>query len=323
MPDYSLFGGVLRSDLDFPDLTPCYARYARWRLTRLDIPLTVHEPTPLGTEEVHAGVNVSLYRTDRAFRLVFDDTGAFDVSFDGRDIQWYAPPSPVLEAVRSDVLGRVLALALQLQGVTPLHGSSVAIGTEAIAFLAPKYHGKSTTAAALVSRGATLLADDMVAATHTRPPRILPGIPGVQLWPDSADRIGRDAANERRTLASKIYFAWERASPTLHTAFPFAAAYVLSPFADDPSREIRRERLSTPEAALALLGHTKIGALLGQDWRATVLRQLAELAALLPVYRLEIPRDYDRLNSVAETLWAWHQPRVEPRLDLPPLTISP
>jgi hypothetical protein len=174
-----------------------------------------------------------------------------------------------------------------------------------------------------VNRGATLLADDMVAATHTRPPRILPGIPGVQLWPDSADRIGRDPANERRTLASKVYFAWERSSPTLHTAFPFAAAYVLSPFSNDPSREMRRKRLSTPEAALALLGHTKIGFLLGQDWRATVLRQLAELAAMLPVYSLEIPRDYERLSSVAETLWAWHQPHVEPRLDLPPLTISP
>jgi hypothetical protein len=60
------------------------------------------------------------------------------------------------------------------------------------------------------------------------------------------------------------------------------------------------------EATLALLGQAKIGALLGLQQRATLLQRMGGLTEQVPVYRLEVPRDFDRLPELTSCLWDWH-----------------
>ena len=180
MPDYHLFGGVIRSALDFPELVPATAESPRWWFVQRATPHLHASLAPLGTEQVDAGVTVTLYRAGPVLRLVFDDTGIFDVSSDGRKIFWTPPAIPNMEAVRKDVLGRVFAVALDQEGIITLHGSAVALGGEAVVFLAPKFHGKSTTATALVNAGGRLLADDLVPVTPGSDPMVLPSVPMVQ-----------------------------------------------------------------------------------------------------------------------------------------------
>lgn len=307
MPDYQLFGAIFRSDLELPELVPYAARRARWWLSRATESIDPGDLQLLGAENVEPGIRARFYSSRVGFRLVFDDTGVFDFSRDGHRILWTAPESANLDAARKDILGRVAAVCLELDGMSVLHGSAVHVGAEAIVFLAPKFHGKSTTAAALVDRGGRLLADDLVAVTSDTIPRIAPAIPVVQLWQDSATHVAQRAASARGDGSSvKVQRGWDDLHPDAFLPVPFGAAYLLSPFAADTSRAVRRERLAPVAAALALLGQAKIGCLLGPAWRARMLARLTEIATVVPVYRLETPRDYGRLGELTETLWTWH-----------------
>ena len=63
------------------------------------------------------------------------------------------PAASSLEDVATYLLGPVLGLLLRLRGVPCLHASAVAFGDSAVAFAGSEGAGKSTTAAALASRG--------------------------------------------------------------------------------------------------------------------------------------------------------------------------
>jgi hypothetical protein len=307
MPDYHLFGGVLRSEVEFPELTPEAAATPDWSLHRLNALPDVPGLSRLGTEDVDAGVTVTLFRAGRALRLAFDDTGVFDISADGRRIDWTAPSEPDMEAVRKDILGRVFAVALDQEDVATLHGSAVAIGEVAVAFLAPKFHGKSTTATALVNAGGRLLADDLVPVTPGDRPMVLPSVPVVQLWADSAARVAGDAAPVTPDQVSpKLQVTWQGAARNATEAYPLAAVYLLAPVKSDAGQRVNRVLLSGVEAALSLLGQTKVGALLGVERRAELLHRLVALGERVPVYRLEIPRDFDRIGELTSMLLGWH-----------------
>ena len=307
MPDYHLFGGVLRSEIEFPELTSDAAASPDWFLHRLNALPDLPDLTRLGTEDVNASVTVTLYRAGQTLRLVFDDTGVFDISADGRRIDWAAPTNPDMEAVRKDVLGRVFAVALDQEDITTLHGSAVALGNEAVAFIAPKFHGKSTTATALVNAGGRLLADDLVPVTSGNCPMVLPSVPVVQLWADSAARVGGHATPVTPDqVAPKLQVAWSGADRNATAAVPLAAVYLLAPIKPESGGGVSRTRLSGVEAALALLGQTKVGALLGVERRSVLLHRLVDLGEHVPVYRLEIPRDFERIGELTSSLLGWH-----------------
>ena len=303
MPDYRLFGGYLRSELEFPELAPTSADPPNWTLCRRT-ELPEHPGlSRLGTEDVDAGVTVTLFRAGTSLRLAFDDTGVFDISPDGRRIDWVAPTAPDMDAVRKDILGRVLAVALDQAGVTTLHGSAVAINGVAVAFLAPKFHGKSTTATALVNAGGRLLADDLVPVTGGDVPMVLPSVPVVQLWADSAARVGGEAAPATpEQVAPKRQVVWKDVNRNAEAAVPLAAVYVLAPVKSESGVLVTRTRLSGVQAALALLGQAKVGALLGVERRSALLDRLVALGERISVYRLEIPRDFDRIGELTSSL---------------------
>lgn len=66
-----------------------------------------------------------------------------------------------LEFAPTVLVGIGLGLLLHRRGVTCLHGSVVSVGGRTIALLGDSGAGKSTTAAALVAEGGTLISDDI------------------------------------------------------------------------------------------------------------------------------------------------------------------
>lgn len=309
MPDYYIFGGVLRSQLSFPELAPSDTSHPTWQLSRVDDATPVSDLLLMGREDVDAGVQVALYRHSLGARLTFDDTGTFDILDGGRRIDWASNGAPDMDAVRKDVLGRVFAVALAEHGVLTLHGSAVAIGGVAVAFLAPKYHGKSTTAAALVNAGGRLLADDLVPVTSGAGPLVLPSVPAVQLWRDSAARVGTGATTVLADQqAPKLQVGWTSPDRNATSPVPLGAIYLLAPVRADGEQGVRRTRLAGVHAALALLGQAKVAALLGVEGRASLLQRLVELSEKVAVYRLEVPRDFDRLDELTSHLMDWHAP---------------
>ena len=307
MPDYRLFGSTLRSQLHLPELRTSGGTPVRWALTTTNTLPSVSNPVVMGQEEVEPGVGVKLTRHDSGLRLTFDDTGTFDISPDGSTISWCPPSLPDMDAARKDVLGRVLSVCLHLQGSMVLHGSAVDLDGHAVAFLAPKFHGKSTTAAALVDSGARLLADDLVVVSSEKPPTVLPSLPYVQLWQDSAKHVAPDTvAVEGSEASKKAQRRWDLPGRVADSAVTLAAIYLLAPIPPTELATVARRQLSAVEGTLAMLGQAKVGVLLGVEQRAALVRQLGDLAEQIPVFRLALPRDFERLGEVTDALWRWH-----------------
>ena len=307
MNRYQVFGGVLCSELEFPELDCTTRPETDWTLTVTTTPAPeLPLGQALGEDKVDQGVMVRAYATPEGFRLVYDDTGVFDVTGVGREIRWHRPESADLEAGRLDVLGRVLALALHASGWLSLHGSAVALADGAVAFLAPKGNGKSTLAFALMRAGAALMTDDTVVIGSGLPATVRPGVQSVRLFRDSADWLSATAPIAG-TSDVKATFGQISEDARRLTRAPLAALYLLESVpAGTISEPIERRRLVGPEAVVGLLGQTKIGALLGGAEAPTVFASVAGLAEGSAIYKLRVTRDYERLGTVVERIMAWH-----------------
>jgi len=307
MNSYLVFGGVLRTELEFPELDVATRGDMDWTLTVSTSPAPeLPLGGPLGEDKVDQGVMVRSYGTPAGFRLIYDDTGVFDVTAGGREIHWHRPEGADLEAGRLDVLGRVLALALHASGWLSLHGSAVALADGAVAFLAPKGNGKSTLAFALMRAGAALMTDDTVVIGSGAPPIVRPGVQSVRLFRDSADWLSATSPIAG-TSDVKATFGQIADDARRLTRAPLAALYLLESVpAGTIAGPLERERLEGPTAVFGLLGQTKIGALLGGPEAPTVFSAVVALAEGSEIYRLRVTRDYERLQTVVQQLMAWH-----------------
>lgn len=304
---YQVFGGALRSDIEFPELRTIESDAPSWSLRSVAGVPDMENVSMLGEAEVIPGCQVRLFRHARGFRFVFDDTGSFDIRDDGRDIAWSAGPNFEESWVRADVTGRVLAVALHAAGHLCLHGSAVATGGGAIAFLAPKFHGKSTLALALSRAGARLLTDDVLPVDPHPPVHAVPGVHQVKLWQDTATHFGVD--RETPSPGSKHLIHDFDESMLSYDRTPLAAIYLLSPVMvaeGDVVPHITRSRLHSVPSALSIVRHSIMGSMLTGSEAQLVVDRATAIAEEVPVYRLEVAAGIERIGDTVDQLLAWH-----------------
>jgi hypothetical protein len=302
---YAVFGGVLASAFEFPELRAAAAAPADWSLIAADdapdSPLGEH----LGSHAVTPHCTVRLHRTADGLALVYDDTGRFDLPASGDAVFWRRGPQPDEAAMRIDVLGRCLALALHQRGAFALHASSVVLPAGAIALVAPSGTGKSSLALALVRHGARLLTDDTLPIDPGSPPIARPGVQSVRLREDSAAVL---AASER--CAGEAWGKREyRDLPAAALAgapAPLRAIYLLT--RGDATQAVAAETTELPGvvAASALVSQHKLGALLGGSEAGPTLQRAAALVRAVPVRVLRVARDLSRLPEAAALIAGWH-----------------
>ena len=315
---YSVFGGVLRTTLTIPEL------HAADEEAPVSWTLNVHESvdapaaTVLSTvrEDMQGGVSVDLFQlSSGAFRLTYSDTGTFDVSVDGSVIDWYRAPQAREDLARTDILGRVLALAARASGIAKasgvlmLHASAVMMNGKVAGFLAPKFFGKSTLACALTDNGAQLVTDDALAIRSRDRVECAPGVPAIRLRREAAIHLrgtdphpgfddGSDWRHLERRGRDEVMSDWQ----------PLAALYVLDP---RPSSEMpiaaTRTLLMGAQAPMALVAFAKLGGLLRGALAVDHLGHAAEIASKVPIYSLQCARDMERLDEVAGVITSWHQ----------------
>jgi hypothetical protein len=301
MTFYEVFGGVLQSDIDFPELTAIDADCPNWTLRRRVSLPPLPDVVLVGEEQLVGGVAARLERGGDRYRLRFDDTGTFDVARDGSRIGWLPATNANAGIVRADILGRVLSVALHAAGDFCLHASAAEIGGRAVAFVGPRGYGKSTLTMALVTAGARLVADDTVRLTGT-PPRVAVAVPALRLREDAATRFGIAAPAE---VGDKVIV---RDAPLPKAPLlPLESIYLLSPYISDgtPPQVVRR-RLGALEATLALVRHGKIAPLLGGAEAASVLPRVSAVVREVPVFILAVPRDLTILADAAARIISWH-----------------
>ena len=304
MPAYRAFGYTLHSDIALPELSiESQDETLGWEIRSAPASFVGDLGTALGAEPVYDGVHVRAFASGDVRRLVFDDTGTFEIRLSDRRITWYPGRQRSPVAVTADIVGRVLAFAAHADGHVALHASAVSIGGQAIAFLGAKHAGKSTMAMALVRAGARLITDDMLVVRlgDGRPALAAPGVQRVRLWEDSARALGA-----RTQPAEGVKPSIDCLTPDQLAceAVPLGACYVLG--SAEAASAVVRHRVPPPEAAVAVVRYSKLGALAGGPEAAVVLGRAAELIRRLPVFGVTVPRDLGALQSAAASFVAWH-----------------
>ena len=303
---YAAFGGILRSELELPEL-PAAAPCAEpdWTI-RVEGTSPSYSLVFLGERQRHSE-HYRLSRHPCGFRLEYSHAGTFDISADGTSITWYHEQAALPELVRNIVLGPAMALALEAAGLLCLHGSAVAIGDRAIAFLGPKHFGKSTLAAALTANGARLLGDDLLAISIGTEIVVRPGVASVRLWPDMTTTLPLTRVSH--TLIPGIKTTVTGVSPNAVALGPavLCAVYLLSPTAKGlQTRGAWRTRLDRLDATVALAHHAKLpDKLVGVSVAGSRLASAAALAAKVPIWTLHIVRDVARLDATVQQILDW------------------
>ncbi len=247
------------------------------------------------------GPDTRLERRGAWWLLRFAGIGDFFVG-EGRVVA-VPDPEAAAEIVELRLLGPVLAFVLELRGVVTLHASAVAAGGRGAAFLATHGGGKSSLAAALLQRGASLLTDDLLALeVGDGAVRARAGYPQMRLWPaaaehftGSADRWPRvhPSFGKRRVGVGPGGFGAFHAAPA-----PLAA--ILLPDHRPGAAEVALEPLAPSEAVMALVAGSylpRLAPAAGLGERR--LGALAELVETVPVLRLRYPRGYAQLDRAA------------------------
>ena len=302
---YDAFGFPLECDFELPELVASQRlAKAPWHIATRHTVAPPGDYTAIGSDIVHGDVDVRAFASATSFRLIFDDTGTFDVVASEKRITWYPGACATAAAVRADLLGRVIAMAAHATGALTLHASAVSIAGEAIALLGSKHAGKSTLALALVNAGARLLTDDTLVVRIGRQGAAWasPGVQRVRLWEDSARAL------DVRSGAEAV------AKPTINALPPdrletadvrLGACYVLQPAAS-PAECVRRSPMSAVHAALSCVRFSKLGPLVGGREGVVVLERAAELTASVPIFAADVRRDLTSLDRVAAEFMDWH-----------------
>jgi hypothetical protein len=109
----------------------------------------------------------------------------------GRDIVVQPAPGAQTYEIESIFLTTVAGLLLHQRSTLPLQASCIALDGRAIAISGPAGYGKSALAAALVQRGAALLADDLCVLDLSQPtPHVASGSAHCRIWPDVMEHLG-------------------------------------------------------------------------------------------------------------------------------------
>jgi hypothetical protein len=288
---YRAYSLGIHSDIPLPELMASAAapRKVVVRLDRVD-----SSPPEDGSLE-------SWFRmTPEGSLLFWRRLGAFLVRR-GKEIIVDPLPEVDERLIRLPLLGTVFAVLLHQRRLLVLHGSAVSVDGGAAVFLGNKGWGKSTTAAALYSRGHHLVADDLIALEVDREGcNVLPGFPVFKLWPDAAaSSLGEDP--ERLPLLASGYEKRARriTDRFVSSPVPVRCVYVLSTGA---APEIRH--LKPQQAARHLIEHSyvaRFGDQLLRDSAATRhLSQCANVSARVPICGLERPNSLMGLNALAQ-----------------------
>lgn len=305
MPTQAVFGKGFWSEIAVADLGGDAQLPSHWSFLRSDGPAPSRDCEPVGSSEVFPDIWAHLQRHRDGLRFVVDDAGTFDLSSDGRQLIWYEPKAEAEGQAQLYVTNVLLPLALHLAGGLCLHASAVAFGDNAISYMAPKFHGKSTLAMATVRAGAKLLTDDTLAVTLTTPPRLLPGVHAVRLYSDSASHLEAGEESVDAGFAAKQIIT--PVGHLAHESARFDAAYLLAPMAPNAGRPaVRRVAMSKFEAVALLMGQSKIQLLFDKIEQMKVMERVTIVAEQVPVYRLEVVRDFARIGEVTATLREWH-----------------
>lgn len=212
MYHYTAYNLVIKSEILFPELL------------ELENPRYSDITISWGSLSIDSS---NLESNPASFLGKVDGAGLFSVR-NGNEIIIDPESGVEEELIRPLLLGPIMCILLRQRGLLVLHGSSVAVGDEAIAFIGHSGWGKSTLADSFHAKGYSLLTDDVMALQmDAMQPIVLPSFPQVKLWPDAAKLIGHDPAQLPFLNSQSEKLAHKLTNGFVRDSLPLKRLYVL------------------------------------------------------------------------------------------------
>jgi hypothetical protein len=238
---------------------------------------------------------LAIHSTADTAHLIWPECGQFLVR-SGRTIEYRPASGRTEEDLHAPLLGVVLGIVLAQRGIFTLHASAVTIRGEAVGFIGEKGAGKSTTAAALLAQGHSLLTDDVLAieTMGANTPTVHPAFPRMKLWPDVIAANGHQVASlpcvtrdsEKRVQAAHRFAC---------SSAPLTRIYLL-----ESGPRVHASRVSEQAAFRGILPHVYAARFLAKSAGEVVhFEALRQIVKSVPVYRLERPLALSRLDDLS------------------------
>jgi hypothetical protein len=229
----------------------------------------------------------------------------------GNEVRLEIEPGTPIADVSTYLLGSVFGALCHQNGLLPLHASAVEHNGGVIAFLGASGAGKSTLAACLHRRGHPIVADDICllepADTLTGPLRVIPVAGWLKLWNQSLEHLGETPEEQHRVFSTddkfRLYLPPTEASNETSARHLIRVVFLEKSAADASPAQPTLQPLDLPTAIAGLMDMTYapyVLALTGQDARA--FRQCARVFQHAQAYRLTVPWDLNRIDSVLDLL---------------------
>ncbi|MEL6928571.1 MAG: serine kinase [Cyanobacteria bacterium J06600_6] len=289
MFSYFAYGLNISSDIALPEFKAVDLSHYDLKIT-LDQTLRVSDL--LADELLDKAATIQLSRTKAT--VYVRGTGMFIVE-NGDLIRVIPDGQPSELLLRFYLAGTILAIALYQRNFLVLHASAVKINGGAVAFLGVSGEGKSSTAAAFVTHGHSLITDDVAPINFaTDPYTISPGFPQVKLGEAMAQALGY----EYERLHAVHTFKEKRALKPLKgfslAPVPLKRIYVLQTAAEFAIAPIKASIAVTEIAR-----HSRPTTLY-HSGDATHFFQCADLVKRHQVYRLSRPKDLSLIPDLIQ-----------------------
>jgi hypothetical protein len=244
------------------------------------------------------GQGYTLVDTGKNYLLHLSNTGEFHISRDLRTVTAYMSTEVDPSLAGLFVLGGVMACIFALSGEPTLHGSAVAVGGKALAFLNESGMGKSSLAGILCANGADFITDDLL---RLHPDgenwRCYPGSGYLRLRQSAAAIIEKFPVALRETTVDKriaIRLGNGSAMPRLNA--------LIIPRLSRECRALELERIPASKALLYLMAFPRIQESSRKEDRQRQLDFLGQVAARVPLYEALIPWGLPYPDDLAPSL---------------------
>ena len=252
---------------------------------------------------------VTVGRNDSGFRFTYSDGTSVWIDVGGTEIWCTAPRGTALEDTATYLTGPILGFALRRRGCVALHASAVKAADDgAVIMVGPHGAGKSTTAAALATRGWPLVSDDVLHLRRGESGWLAePFAAGVRLWPDAARLVlGSEAALRPLTPT------WDKRALDIGTFNVTAAAapvrirsVLFLEWTDSPNGGPGLAPIGAAETVVRLATHSSASHLLDDEGRAREFHAFSDLARNLRASRAIASRRPESFQAFVDGIQRW------------------
>jgi hypothetical protein len=295
---YEAYGLTIKSTILLPELAPAGGNC----VPDINIDYARISRTP-----PHVSADGSYFETDGEESFLYWDTAGSFLVRGGNEILISPMPAVPESIIRLPLLGTVLSAAVQQRGFLGLHASAVNIGGHAVAFIGCRGQGKSTTAAALVGRGHTLLCDDMVVIKPQpvgQPPLVLKGFPLLKLFPEAAAA----AMGDDPGVLPRLIEGYEKRSRSAVNSFSVDSAPLKKIYFLTEGDSIEIEAVEPREQVIHLIRHSYTARIFGNslnnETASRNFRQCVDLSNRTSVCWLKRPKELRQLTQLARFIEA-------------------